>query len=53
MASLLSRADRSVLAILGWGRFQLALAELGFRQVPYKPSNFLKAASVQIQNLPT
>merc|ERR1719348_1971554 len=50
---LLSRADRSVLAILGWGRFQLALAELGLRQVPYRPSNFLKAASVQMQNLPT
>merc|ERR1740123_2294940 len=34
MASLLRRADKSVLAILGWGKFQLFLTELGLRQVP-------------------
>merc|ERR1719273_2564326 len=31
---------RSVLAILGWGRFQPFLEELGLRQVPKSPSNF-------------
>merc|ERR1719186_868602 len=43
MASLLSRAERSVLAILGWGKFQPGLAELALRHVPYRPSSFLKA----------
>merc|ERR1719186_794728 len=31
----------------------LGLAELALRHVPYRPSSFLKAASVQMQNLPT
>merc|ERR1712079_890976 len=52
MASLFSRADRSVLAILGCGRFQLALDVLALRQVPYRASSFLKAPSGQMQKLP-
>merc|ERR1719186_1876008 len=35
------------------GKFQPGLAELALRHVPYKPSSFLKTASVQMQNLPT
>ena len=38
MASDLSRAERSVLAILGCGRFQPALVAEGFFQVPYSAS---------------
>merc|ERR1719233_1724176 len=53
MASLFSKTDRSVLAILGWGKFHPAFVVLALRQVPYRPSSFLKADSVQMQNLPT
>ena len=38
IASDLSRLDRSVLAILGWGRFQPALVVEVFLQVPYRAS---------------
>ena len=38
MASDLSSELKSVLAILGWGKFQPILVELGFLQVPYRPS---------------
>merc|ERR1719206_1442077 len=53
IASLFSKTERSVLAILGGGKFHPALVVLALRQVPYRPSSFLKADSVQMQNLPT
>ena len=48
IASLFSKTDKLVFAILCWGSFQPCLAELGLRQVPC----FLNADSVQMQNLP-